>query len=378
MKEQNIYQRGIVLWVLFCGLIMGCRNEVGIIPPEITQVMVPGSYGKGAGFYVLNEGNMGSNHSTLDYFNPEDGTYSLNIYGSVNPSTTLGLGDVGNDLQVYGGKLYVAVNGSDKIEVLEKYSAVKLCQISVSNCRKLAFWKGKVLITSYDGYVGVVDTLKLQNGAGVVPLDASVKAGREPEGLAVYGDLLYVANSGGYSPPLYDDRLSVINLTSLKLIKNIRLSANLNDVQTDQYGHLIVSARGDYDKVAPSFFILNAADGTIVKHVEEPIGNFTVKDSLLYYFTSPYDYGGEEQKIKYVRYNLKTLKEDNSPFLLSSVAAQLKSPFALAVDPLSDKLLISDAGDHISPGNLYWIDARGAILWKVQAGEIPGHITFIQ
>ena len=371
-------QRKIIAFlsfVAFLVLMEGCRKEVGVIPPETTQVMSPEAYGGGRDFYLLNEGNMGSNHCSLDFFSHGQGAYALNIYESVNPGATLGLGDVGNDLAIYGGKLYIVVNGSNKVEVLEKNTAVKLCQIEIPNCRSLAFWQSKVLITSYEGYVGVVDTAKLQNGAGSVELDKEIKVGREPEGLAVANNQLFVANSGGYSPPLYDNTLSVIDLNSQTVSKTIELGINLNDVQKDDYGHIIVSARGDYEDVAPSFFVLNATTGDILKHIESPVGNFTVKDSVMYYFTSSYQSGN--QKVNYEMYNLKTLSSIPGSFLSGDLAGQIQFPYALAVDPESDKILISDAGDYTSPGTLYWVGADGNMLWKVQTGEIPGHIAFL-
>lgn len=359
-------------------LFAGCRKEIGIIPPKTTQVVPEGSYGEGSDFYLLNEGNMGSNHCSLDYFNHQQGTYALNIYESVNPAATLGLGDVGNDIQIYGGKLYIVVNGSDKVEVLDKATAVKLCQISIDNCRHLAFWNKKVLITSYDGFVGVVDTARLQNGAGTVSLDSQIAVGREPEGLAVAGDQLYVANSGGYSPPIYDNTVSLIDLPSQTVTKHIQLGVNLNDVQKDDYGHIIVSARGDYGAIAPSFFILNAVTGAQIKHVEIPVENFTIKDSLMYYFTSLYNLQGQQQAVTYETFNLRTLTSTGNSFLSREASAKIKSPYALAVDPNGDKILISDAGDHTSPGSLYWIGTDGTIDWQVQTGEVPGHIAFLQ
>jgi len=369
----------VLLPVLQLILLAGCRKEVGVLLPVTTQVMTSGSYGEGLDFYLLNEGNMGSNHASLDFFNHQEGTYALNIYESMNPGSTLGLGDVGNDLKIYGDKLYVVVNGSGKVEVLDKYTGIKLCQIAVDNCRKLAFWKTKVLITSYNGFVGVVDTSRLQNGAGNVLLDNQIPVGREPEGLAVAGDHLFVANSGGYSPPIYDKTVSVIDLITAHVNKTLVLDVNLNDVQKDNNGHVIVSARGNYTDIPPSFYILDSATGDILKHVDIPVGNFTIQHDLMYYFTSPYTQDGSPaQQIAYGRFNLKTLKAVDGSFLAGEVQNLIKIPFALAVDPKGDKILISDAGDNTTPGKLYWIDSNGEVLWKVQTGEIPGHIAFLE
>ncbi|QEC72836.1 YncE family protein [Arachidicoccus ginsenosidivorans] len=369
------------LFLSLCILVLfaGCRKELGVIPPETTQVMAPGSYGGGLDFYLLNEGNMGSNHASLDYFNHQAGTYALNIYERINPDVTLGLGDVGNDLKIYGGKLYIAVNGSGKVEVLDKYTGVKLCQILVDNCRKLAFWKSKVLITSYKGFVGVVDTSRLLNGAGSVSLDNQIPVGREPEGLAVSGDKVYVANSGGYSPPIYDKTLSVIDLLTEHVQKSIVLGVNLNDVQKDDFGHIIVSARGNYKDISPSFYVIDSATDKLIKQVAIPLGNFTIQGNLMYYFTSPYNQDGTlSGQVNYGRFNLKTLSGVQGSFLAEDVMNLIKIPFALAVDPVDNKILISDAGDNTTPGTLYWIGNNGEVLWKVRTGEIPGHIAFLE
>ena len=62
---------------------------------------------------------MGSNKARLDYMNLATGTYYANWYGSQNPTQMKELGDVGNDIQQYGGKLYAVINCSHKVEVMD-------------------------------------------------------------------------------------------------------------------------------------------------------------------------------------------------------------------------------------------------------------------
>ena len=50
------------------------------------------------GFYVLNEGNMGANKATIDYFTYQGSNYLRNIYAERNPTVVKELGDVGNDI----------------------------------------------------------------------------------------------------------------------------------------------------------------------------------------------------------------------------------------------------------------------------------------
>ena len=54
------------------------------------------------GLYLLNEGNMGSNKCTLDFVDFDNGYYVRNLYAEKNPNVVKELGDVGNDVQIYG------------------------------------------------------------------------------------------------------------------------------------------------------------------------------------------------------------------------------------------------------------------------------------
>ena len=82
-----------------------CRKEDYILDGEETVINPWDSIsGDITGFYLLNEGNMGSNKASLDYYDYSDGTYHRNIYGERNPNEVKDLGDVGNDLKIYGGK----------------------------------------------------------------------------------------------------------------------------------------------------------------------------------------------------------------------------------------------------------------------------------
>ena len=165
------------------------------------------------GMYLLNEGNMGSNKATLDFLDlsGKDSTvhYYRNIYSERNPSTVMSLGDVGNDCQIYGSRLWLVINCSNKVEVARAADAVRIGKVNIPNCRYVAFKDGFAYVSSYVGSVyGVgsqesgdsrsplgsvfkVDTLTLQK-------TDSVSVGYQPEEMDILGNRLYVANSGGY------------------------------------------------------------------------------------------------------------------------------------------------------------------------------------
>jgi len=120
------------------------KEEEGETNPEKTDVV---------GFYLLNEGNMGSNMATVDYMDFTTGTYNRNIYATVNPTMVKELGDVGNDIKIYGNKLYAVINVSNFIEVMDARTAKHLGTIPLENGRYITFANGKAYASSYAGPV---------------------------------------------------------------------------------------------------------------------------------------------------------------------------------------------------------------------------------
>ena len=137
--------------------LAGCRDNVEpILLPDNTVVTYPDPMvGDVKGFFLLNEGNMGSNKATLDYFDYESGEYLCNIFPQRNPHVVKELGDVGNDLQVYGERLYAVINCSNLVEVMNLSTAEHIGVVSIANCRYITFDKGYAYVSSYAGPVQV-------------------------------------------------------------------------------------------------------------------------------------------------------------------------------------------------------------------------------
>src|ERR1700712_2534038 len=67
------------------------------------------------GVYVLSEGNFGQNNTKLSFRSVATGVTTGDFFVQQNPTLTGGLGDSGNDFIIYGGKMYIIMNGSNNI-----------------------------------------------------------------------------------------------------------------------------------------------------------------------------------------------------------------------------------------------------------------------
>ncbi|MBQ4018604.1 MAG: YncE family protein, partial [Paludibacteraceae bacterium] len=220
-----MHTRSKILVLALCSLFLwSCRGDEVVYPTIGTQVTEEVREG---GLYVLCEGNMGSNKARLDYINLENGTYYSNWYGAQNPKQMKELGDVGNDIEAYGNRLYAVINCSHKVEVMDR-QARHIGQVELPNCRYMAFHGDKMYVSAYVGSVADADLLGSVYEVDTTTLQVTreVKVGHQPDELCIVDNKLYVCNSGGYLTNRYDSTVSVIDLSTFTQIKKIPVGLN--------------------------------------------------------------------------------------------------------------------------------------------------------
>jgi hypothetical protein len=351
-------------------VISACRTDQKVVPLNETRVADPDPIG--ANFYLLNEGNMGMNLSTLDYLDKKAGVYKSNIYGEVNPGVVKELGDAGNDLKIYGSKLYAVINQSNKVEVMEATTAKRIGIITIPNCRNIIFYKGKGYVTSFDGagYVAEIDTTTLT-------VLRKTTVGRQPEEMAIIGDKMYVANSGGYSPSNYDRTVSVVDMNSFTQIRQIDVAINLHRIRPDAYGDLYVTSRGDYYNIPSKLYVIDSHTDAVKDSFNTGVTNLCIKGDSAYVFGVQYSYITNTNTVTYGIINVKTEAIINTAFITDGTDKQIKVPYGLAIDPVTSDIYVTDAKNYILPGTLYCFDKTGKKKWSVSAGDIPAHIVFL-
>jgi len=342
------------------------------------------SDGTFAGLYILNEGNMGSNKCTLDYLDlsGKDSTthYYRNIYAERNPNTVMELGDVGNDIGIYGSRLYMVINCSNKVEICEAKTAKRLGQINIDNCRYLAFDGGFAYVSSYAGPVQItencplgrvykVDTLTLQK------VD-SVTVGYQPEEMAISNGKLYVANSGGYRVSIYDNRVSVIDLKTFQILKNIEVAINLHRMQVDHDGQIWVSSRGNYYDIEPSLYCLR--NDELVAKLDIPISAMTIVGDTLYYIGTSFCYTDGGYKKKYGIIDVKKRTQIQTTQFDAEEISAMTLPYGIIVNPCSKDFYLMDAKNYVSSGELLHFQADGTFDWRVSTGDIPSRGVFLR
>lgn len=402
MRELRTKNLELRIFTLLLILFSGCRGDVEMILSEDIAVGNPEIIKGYKGFYLLNEGNMGSNKATLDYYNFATGIYTKNIYAERNPHVPKEMGDVGNDIGIYGGKLYAVINVSNKVEVMDVETAKRIGQIEIPNCRFIKFHQGYAYVTSYAGPV-VIDPNYEQKGfvakintATLEEVDRCL-VGFQPDELEIVGGKIYVANSGGYMGASdtkgYERTVSVIDITSFKEEKRIDVAYNLERIKADSRGNLWVSSRGDYKGLPARLFFIDRENGMVTDTIPIAATNYWIDDDLLYVYGTEFSYITHSWEISYSIVDTRTreivmmpdtifeegmikeIRRVPKKIITDGTDKEIEKPYGIMVHPETKDIFITDAGNYVTPGALYCFDKNGKKKWGVEAGNIPGHFA---
>ena len=379
----------LAYYILTLLLLSACRQDVMIVPMEKSDPGGKTQQGDIIGMYLLNEGNMGSNKSSLDYLDLSDSTahYYRNIYSQRNPSTVMSLGDVGNDCQIYGSRLWLVINCSNKVEVARADSAIRIGKVNIPNCRYVTFNDRYAYVSSYVGTVYAssnsplgsvykVDTLTLQK------VD-SCSVGYQPEEMAIIGNQLYVANSGGYQGMTgqgYESTVSVIDMATMQETSKVEVAPNLHHLKADKYNQLWVTARGNYMSEASSIWWLAPDENGQMKvggHIDQAVSDLCIVGDSLYFYGSQWSEVSMSNTITYGIINVKTHQVVSTSLSSAPEISKIRMPYGIIVNPVHRDFYLMDAKNYVSSGELLHFLPDGTFDWKVSTGDIPAHATFL-
>jgi hypothetical protein len=211
------------------------------------------------GVFINNEGVFGQGNGSISFYDNGGDTISNEIYKSEN---SLPLGDVVQSVTRANGKILIAVNASNKVEIVNQADFKYLATVSISQPRYIAVDGNKAYVSSWMGKVYVIDLNSYE-------LTDSIVAGTGSEGLLISGGKLFVANSGGWG---VDSTVTVVSLADYSTT-SIDVDAYCPTMlEADADGNVWVLAKGSviYDANwnpidhNPSYLVELSSDGSSV------------------------------------------------------------------------------------------------------------------
>ena len=336
--------------LLLALLSLHCSKDNPVAPPSGS----PSFTG-----YVLNEGNFQKGNATLSLIPPDAaGTYRDAFFAA----NGRGLGDTGNSLALHDGKLYIVMNGSNTVEVVD---AATLKLQKTITCPPGASPRYIVFDDAGHAYISNLyrNSVSVYDLAGGV-FTAEISVGKNPEMMLVAGGRVYVCNSGFGA----DHTVSVIDIATKKVTGTLDVTDAPSCIAKVSDGVAVLLCTGAYndfndpnDDTPGTMFWLNTATAAL-------------SDSLLL--------GGHPQRIAIDRAGmLYTVQADGIQRV--ELASKTKTDrfiagsfYSLGCDRTRSILYVTDALDYVQPGRLHAYTLAGAKLESYPVGIIPGAILF--
>lgn len=360
MEIRKLVFKGLLLAGLFAGFT-SCSDDDDNDNPVIN--ITDSHYGA----YVLSAGKYGSNTGTLYYYNLDSNTThkAQEAFASANG---INLGDTGQDMIVYGSKMYIGMYGSGLIYVTDKNAKIIATIKDDENKlqpRSFETLNGKVYVTLYDGYLARIDTTSLT-------IDKKIEVGPNPEGVKAANSKLYVANSGGMSAG-YNTTVSIVD-SELTSKKDIEVVINPCELKTDDNGNLFLVSRGNYGDIPNCLQQINTTTNEVTVIDEGrsysifPIGN------NIHMLNKAWGDNGVTSTFIYYNSSTKKIVEES----LIGNDVTIADINAVTVDPSSKDIFIT-AADGSNNGDVYIFSSEGKLKSKFETGSAyPSGVWFVK
>ena len=320
---------------------------------------------------VLNEGPQG-NMASLSYLDLAAGTIENHWFSIHNGRE---LGDVAQDLIVYGTKAYVTVWGSGCLEAIDTATGIAT-HVDLGNRgpRYMAADGGKLYVTCYNP-AGIIriDTATLQ-------VEATCLLGAyNPEGIAIAAGKLFAVSSWigeAQSEITYDDKVYVVDMATFANPTPIVVGKNPQNIMAVDDNHLVVNCWGEWNMDNGSTegdgSAIIDANTLAVTQTGQLLTKMTVADGKIFGYASTYD----------ASWNMTTtfLRIDLPSMAVSTIlpGCGINNPYAIAVHPVSGNIYIGTDGNYATNGDLYCFTPDGTRLWKREVGMLPSKVVFLK
>jgi YVTN family beta-propeller protein len=346
------------LFVALLVIIAGCTKDNPAVPPTELPPAV-------TGVFIVNEGGFQKSNASLSFYIPDSHKVYRDIFSAANNRV---LGDIANDMVLYGNKGFIVVNNSHKIEVisLETYGSIGTLYLPGSSPYKMVIAnQNKGYVTNY-----AANSVTVFN-PGTLQVIKEIPVGKNPKGILLFNNRVYVCNSGDFSA---DSTVSVIDVTADSIVKTITVGVGPNDLGVDEDGDIFVRCYGYSDwsnpsnDIAGNIAVINTASNTVSGNIPVPLLTLGHPDKIV---VSKKGYG-------YVLTASGVVKFDTKSNTIASNPIITRFGYGIAIDPVDEQIYLCDPKDFVNNGQILLYSKEGMLRDSVSVGIAPSTIAFKQ
>jgi hypothetical protein len=345
----------LVLIPIASFFMIGCKKEDDNPPVDVWAESV----------FIINEGPFQDGTGTIMAYNRSTGEVTGDLFEQANARP---LGNVVQSMSVYRDLVWIAVNNSNKIEVVRLADFVSVATIdSINLPRYIVFNGDNAFVSSWDNKIIAIDVNTFEKSD-------ELPAGTGPDEMAISGEFLYAVNSGGLGTW---NTVSFVNINNKEIYGEIQVGNRPCGIVTDESGKLWVLCSG------------NGWNGFPNPDTDTPGGLFCIDPETREIISQyPYQDSGTHPDNLVISEDGSTLfysfpdgiyrfSADNPALSSTPFIPYTGMFYGLGYDPLTDLIYASDPLDYARNGLIYRYNANdGSLVGSNTAGIVPNGFWF--
>jgi len=344
-------------------LLASCKPDKPVSPNNVPPV---DSNAKSV--YIVCEGNFGNGNSALSLYRPETGGVYEDVFKTANNQD---LGDVFQSMTRIGNRLFLCVNNSDEIVVVNRDNWQIAGNISVSKPRYI------VAVSDTKAYVSSLYTNKITiiNPQTLEVTGTITMPGNNPEGMLLHKGKVFVA--------LWDtavSKLYAINPANDQVLPFEDLMGSApKEIVADKDGMLWILGGNIQKNKSASQTKIDPVNGGMVSGYPFPADRDPLRLTInfagdqLYFLLVNYTGGTEDNGVYRMGINATNL-----PTQAFIPAQNLQYFWALGIDRYTGNIYVGDPKGFTQTGTVYIYSVDGQQLKTFNCGVGPGHFYFNQ
>lgn len=323
-------------FILIVFILFACKKEEENPTPDVNT--------SSDGMVICNEGNFNWANASLSYYDIETGAVSNNVFESANGEN---LGDICQSATFINEMLYVVVNNSAKIEVLDEGNFKRIATITGFTSPRYVqqVSASKAYVTDlYADNVWIVD---LDNHT----ISGSILLSGWAEEMVLKDDRVYIAN-------VESKYLYMVDIATDQVVDSVEVGTGAGSLVMDSQGTIWYTRSGDAN---------NSQSPALVGLVNDSI---SVYELPLASTPSKLVYNVNQHQLYFLNGAVSRFDIASKELTLNFIPANDRILYGLGMD--DDRLYVSDVKDFVQPSTIYIYDLEGNQKSTFDAGINAG------
>lgn len=306
---------------------------------------------------IINEGNFGFGNASISAYKPTTNTLSNSVFQQSNNAP---LGDVAQSATVINNQIYIVVNNSNKIEVVDKnnFSSTQTITGLISPRYILQVSNTKAYISNL--FSNKIQILNLTNNAII---GSVLTPSNWTEEMLLHNDTAYVCD-------VSNNQLLLINTITDAVIGNVSTGEQPLSMVKDKNNKLWILCDGGINSTLPQLIKFNPS----TRQTEHVFTFSSVLES-----PSELTIDAAKENVYFINSQIFKMSIDAVQLPTASWLSNNTSIFyGLTIDHLSDEIYVSDAKDFVQNSTIFRYSNNAQLLHQFNAGINSGAFLVVE